>query len=44
MDNIVVAGFPGAQLYHDGFDETVYVLEGELTSGFFDSLTHRNRP
>jgi len=31
MDNIVGAGFPGPPLHHHDFDETFYVLEGELT-------------
>ena len=31
MDNVVSAGFPGPPLHHHDFDETFYVLEGELT-------------
>jgi mannose-6-phosphate isomerase-like protein (cupin superfamily) len=34
----ISAGFPGPSLHHHDFDETFYILEGELTSGFFDSV------
>jgi quercetin dioxygenase-like cupin family protein len=30
MDNTVSAGFPGPPLHHHAFDETFYVLDGEL--------------
>ena len=30
-NNVVGAGFPGQPLHHHDFDETFYVLEGELT-------------
>ena len=31
MENRVAPGFPGPPLHHHDFDETFYVLEGELT-------------
>jgi mannose-6-phosphate isomerase-like protein (cupin superfamily) len=31
MDNVVSADFQGPPLHHHDFDETFYVLEGELT-------------
>ena len=41
MDNIVGAGFPGPPLHHHDFDETFYVLEGELTFQLEDELFTR---
>ncbi len=41
MDNIVGASFPGPPLHHHGFDETFYVLEGELTFQLEDQLFTR---
>jgi quercetin dioxygenase-like cupin family protein len=43
MDNVVGAGFPGPPLHHHGFDETFYVLEGELTFQLEDELFTRKR-
>ena len=41
MDNIVGAGFPGPPLHQHGFDETFYVLEGELTFQLEDEVFTR---
>src|ERR687892_325596 len=41
MDNVVPAGFPGPPLHHHDFDETFYVLEGELTFQLEDELFTR---
>ena len=41
MDNVVGAGFPGPSLHHHDFDETFYVLEGELTFQLEDELFTR---
>jgi quercetin dioxygenase-like cupin family protein len=41
MDNVVGAGFPGAPLHHHDFDETFYVLEGELTFRLEDEIFTR---
>jgi mannose-6-phosphate isomerase-like protein (cupin superfamily) len=38
VDNAVSAGFPGPPLHHHDFDETSYVLKGELTFRFEDEL------
>ncbi len=43
MDNIVSAGFPGPPLHHHAFDETFYVIEGELTFQLEDKLFTRKR-
>jgi quercetin dioxygenase-like cupin family protein len=43
MDNIVGAGFPGPPLHHHDFDETFYVLEGELTFQLEDENFTRKR-
>jgi quercetin dioxygenase-like cupin family protein len=43
MDNVVSAGFPGPPLHHHDFDETFYVLEGELTFQLRDELFTRKR-
>ena len=43
MDNIVGAGFPGPPLHHHAFDETFYVIEGELTFQLEDELFTRKR-
>jgi len=43
MDNIVGAGFPGPPLHHHDFDETFYVLEGELTFQLGNELFTRTR-
>jgi quercetin dioxygenase-like cupin family protein len=41
MDNTVGAGFPGPPLHHHDFDETFYVLEGELTFQLEDEIFTR---
>jgi mannose-6-phosphate isomerase-like protein (cupin superfamily) len=41
VDNAVSAGFPGPPLHHHDFDETSYVLKGELTFRFEDELFTR---
>ena len=41
MDNTISAGFPGPPLHHHDFDETFYVLEGELTFQLEDELFTR---
>ena len=41
MDNTVSAGFPGPPLHHHAFDETFYVLEGELTFQLEDEVFTR---
>jgi quercetin dioxygenase-like cupin family protein len=41
MDSVVGAGFPRPPLHHHGFDETFYVLEGELTFQLEDELFTR---
>src|SRR3712207_3623065 len=41
MDNTVSTGFPGPPLHHHDFDETFYVLEGELTFQLEDELFTR---
>jgi len=41
MDNVVGAGFPGPPLHHHAFDETFYVIEGELTFQLEDELFTR---
>jgi quercetin dioxygenase-like cupin family protein len=38
MDNVVGAGFPGPPLHRHDFDETFYVLEGELTFQLEDEI------
>jgi quercetin dioxygenase-like cupin family protein len=38
MDNVVGASFPGPPLHHHDFDETFYVLEGELTFQLEDEI------
>lgn len=38
MDNIVGADFPGPPLHRHDFDETFYVLEGELTFQLEDEV------
>jgi mannose-6-phosphate isomerase-like protein (cupin superfamily) len=43
MDNIVGAGFPGPPLHHHDFDETFYVLEGELTFQLEDVIFTKTR-
>ena len=43
MDNVVSAGFPGPLLHHHDFDETFYVLEGELTFQLRDELFTRKQ-
>lgn len=43
MDNTVGTGFPGPPLHHHDFDETFYVLEGELTFQLKDELFTRTR-
>jgi mannose-6-phosphate isomerase-like protein (cupin superfamily) len=43
MDNVDSAGFPGPPLHHHDFDETFYVLEGELTFQLRDELITRKR-
>jgi mannose-6-phosphate isomerase-like protein (cupin superfamily) len=43
MDNIVGAGFPGPPLHHHDFDETFYVLEGELTFQLEDVILTKTR-
>ena len=43
MDNVVGAGFPGPPLHHHAFDETFYVIEGELTFQLEDELFTRKR-
>ena len=43
MDNIVGAGFPGPPLHHHDFDETFYVLEGELTFQLEDEVFTRKQ-
>ena len=43
MDNVVGAGFPGPPLHHHDFDETFYVLEGELTFQLEDEIFTRKR-
>jgi quercetin dioxygenase-like cupin family protein len=43
MDNTVGAGFPGPPLHHHDFDETFYVLEGELTFQLEDEIFTRKR-
>jgi quercetin dioxygenase-like cupin family protein len=43
MDNIVGAGFPGPPLHHHDFDETFYVLEGELTFQLGNELFTKTR-
>jgi mannose-6-phosphate isomerase-like protein (cupin superfamily) len=41
MDNTVSADFPGPPLHHHDFDETFYVLEGELTFQLKDEVFTR---
>ncbi|MDF2702770.1 MAG: hypothetical protein K0S10_1716 [Rubrobacteraceae bacterium] len=41
VDNAVSAGFPGPPLHHHDFDETFYVLKGELTFRLEDELFTR---
>ena len=41
MDNVVGAGYSGPPLHHHGFDETFYVLEGELTFQLEDEIFTR---
>jgi quercetin dioxygenase-like cupin family protein len=41
MDNVVGASLPGPPLHHHGFDETFYVLEGELTFQLEDEIFTR---
>ena len=43
MDNTVGAGFSGPPLHHHDFDETFYVLEGELTFQLEDEVFTRTR-
>jgi quercetin dioxygenase-like cupin family protein len=43
MDNVVGAGFAGPTLHHHGFDETFYVLEGELTFQLEDEIFTRKQ-
>ena len=43
MDNVVSAGFPGPPLHHHDFDETFYVLEGELTFQLGDEIFTRTQ-
>jgi hypothetical protein len=43
MDNVSPAGSPGPSLHHHGFDETFYLLEGELTFQLEDELFTRKR-
>jgi len=43
MDNVVSAGFPGPLLHYHDFDETFYVLEGELTFQLRDELFTRKQ-
>jgi mannose-6-phosphate isomerase-like protein (cupin superfamily) len=43
IDNIVGAGFPGPPLHHHDFDETFYVLEGELTFQLEDVIFTKTR-
>ena len=43
MDNVVGAGFFGPPLHHHEFDETFYVLEGELTFRLKDELFTRKQ-
>jgi quercetin dioxygenase-like cupin family protein len=43
MDNVVFAGFPGPPLHHHDFDETFYVLGGELTFQLKDELFTRKQ-
>ena len=43
MDNTVGAGFPGPPLHHHDFDETFYVLEGELTFQLEDEVFTRKQ-
>jgi mannose-6-phosphate isomerase-like protein (cupin superfamily) len=38
VENTVPAGWPGPPLHHHDFDETFYVLEGELTFQLGDRL------
>jgi quercetin dioxygenase-like cupin family protein len=43
MDNVVGASFPGPPLHHHDFDETFYVIAGELTFQLEDELFTRKR-
>ena len=43
IENTVPAGFPGPPLHHHGFDETFYVLEGELTHQLEDEIFTRKQ-
>jgi quercetin dioxygenase-like cupin family protein len=43
MDKVVPAGFPGPPLHHHDFDETFYVLDGELTFQLEDEHFMRRR-
>src|SRR5215212_1588550 len=43
MDNDVTAGSPGPPLHHHDFDETFYVLEGELTFQLGDEFFTKER-
>ena len=43
MDNVVGAGFQGPPLHHHHFDETFYVLEGELTFQLEDEIFTRKQ-
>lgn len=43
MDNVVGAGFSGPPLHHHDFDETFYVLEGELTFRLEDEIFTRGQ-
>jgi quercetin dioxygenase-like cupin family protein len=43
MDNVVGAGFPGPPLHRHDFDETFYVLDGELTFQLEDEVFTRTR-
>jgi quercetin dioxygenase-like cupin family protein len=41
MENVVRAGFAGPPLHHHAFDETFYVLDGELTFQLEDRVFAR---
>jgi quercetin dioxygenase-like cupin family protein len=43
MDNVVGADFPGPPLHHHDFDETFYVLDGEITFRLEDEIFTRTR-
>jgi quercetin dioxygenase-like cupin family protein len=43
IENTVPTGFPGPPLHHHDFDETFYVLEGELTVQLEEEIFTRTR-